>query len=90
MFGRENVIKAIEHHIAERGYCRDCIYEESYAPNGDCGIFVDALALLREQEPVKPITAREGRNKYWSYYICPSCNDDLNYGQNIVLSVEGR
>ena len=42
----------------------------------------DALALLKEQEAVEPTLIREGRNKYYSYYVCPCCGDEVVYDQN--------
>lgn len=76
---KEQVIRAIEIHLDLNSDCEGCAYD-----NGEeCfkKMITDAVALLREQEAVEPITAREGRNKYWSYYVCPNCNDDLFYGQ---------
>lgn len=42
----------------------------------------DALELLKEQEAVEPILKREGRNKYYNYYVCPRCNEEVVYDQN--------
>ena len=42
----------------------------------------DALAMLKEQEAVEPILKREGRNKYYNYYVCPHCNEEIVYDQN--------
>ena len=42
----------------------------------------DILELLKEQEAVEPILKREGRNKYYSYYVCPRCDDEVVYDQN--------
>ena len=74
---REKVIKRLKECLSAscRGFST-CPYSDN-----EWDAVETALALLREQEPVEPITAREGRNKYWSYYVCPNCNDDLNYGQ---------
>ena len=41
-----------------------------------------ALELLKEQEAVEPILKREGRNKYYNYYVCRCCDNDLFYQQN--------
>jgi len=65
-YDKRRVIEAIKHHIAERGYCRGCPYEESYAPDGDCAIFFDALAMLREQEP-RVMTLEEVKAFDWDY-----------------------
>lgn len=43
---------------------------------------VDALALLKAQEPVEPILKREARNKYHNDYVCPLCDQELVYEQN--------
>ena len=45
----------------------------------------DALELLKEQEAVKPILKREGRNKYYNYYVCPVCDNELWYDQNYCI-----
>jgi len=39
------------------------------------------IALLK-QEAVEPTLKREGRNKYYSYYVCPRCDDEVVYDQN--------
>lgn len=38
--------------------------------------------LLKEQEAVEPTLIREGRNKYYSYYVCPRCDNEVVYDQN--------
>ena len=42
----------------------------------------DIINLLKEQEAVEPTLIREGRNKYYNDYVCPSCDNELHYGQN--------
>lgn len=42
----------------------------------------DILELLKEQEPVEPILKREGRNKYYNYYVCPRCDEEVVFDQN--------
>ena len=42
----------------------------------------NALNLLKEQEAVEPILKREGRNKYYNYYVCPCCDEEVVYDQN--------
>lgn len=42
----------------------------------------NALNLLKEQEAVEPILKREGRNKYYNYYVCPRCDEEVVYDQN--------
>ena len=39
------------------------------------------LELLEEQEPIVPTLVREGQNKYYNYYRCPICDEDLYYEQ---------
>ena len=46
------------------------------------GVLWDALSLLKEQEAVEPTLIREGRNKYYSYYVCPRCGDEVVYDTN--------
>lgn len=41
--------------------------------------------LLTEQEPVEPILKREGRNKYYNYYVCPRCDEEVVFDQNYCL-----
>ena len=38
--------------------------------------------LLKEQEAVKPILKREGRNKHYNDYVCPRCDNEDVYEQN--------
>lgn len=45
-------------------------------------ILHDAVSRLTEQEAVEPILKREGRNKYYNYYVCPCCDEEVVYDQN--------
>ena len=81
---REKVIKALEVCIpldegencpTECPYYRDVCY-------GSSQMMRDALTLLKEQEAVKPILIREGRNKHYNNYVCQGCDNELVYGQN--------
>jgi hypothetical protein len=45
-------------------------------------MYTDAIALLKEQEAVKPILIREGRNKHYNDYVCPRCDNEVVYEQN--------
>ena len=45
----------------------------------------DAIALLKEQEAVEPILKREAWNKYYNYYVCPRCKNEVVYEQNYCL-----
>ena len=38
--------------------------------------------LLKEQEAVKPVLIREGRNKNYNDYVCPRCDNEVVYEQN--------
>lgn len=79
---REKIILAIDACLGDDFSCSDC-YLNGPGFGIECRktLLRESLALLKEQKAVEPITARKGRNKYWSYYICPNCNEDLNYGQ---------
>ena len=67
------------------GHLNDCM-EASRRDN--TWVFVrkdiveDAIALLTEQEEVKPILIREGRNKHYNDYVCPRCDNEVVYEQN--------
>ena len=56
----------------------------------------DAIELLKEQEEVKPILIREGRNKHYNDYVCPRCDNEVVYEQNycsecgVMFLWEGR
>lgn len=56
----------------------------------------DILALLKEQKVVEPILKRESYNKYYNYYVCPCCGDEVVYEQNycsecgVKFTWEGR
>lgn len=45
-------------------------------------LFLDVLELMKEQEAVKPILRREGRNKNYNDYACPRCDNEVVYEQN--------
>ena len=53
-------------------------------------IINDAINLLKEHEAVEPILKREGRNKYYSYYVCPRCDDEVVYDQNYCSECGAR
>lgn len=68
---REKVIKGLEH--CTKDGCRDCPYEKNcdVFDNAFSGTLVkDALELLKEQEPVKPV-------KTWDTYLCGNCNRNV-------------
>lgn len=48
---REKVLKALEHH-KETAVCNGCPYAgDDDTPQGNCPVYDDAIALLKEQEP---------------------------------------
>lgn len=73
MTDREKVIKGLEDIREDYENMRCKVSME---------IIDDALALLKAQEPVKPILKREGWNKYYNNYVCPVCDQELVYEQN--------
>lgn len=83
MADREKVIKGLE---SLRDICnaksnmaigKGKIAWAGYANTADA-----ALVLLKQQEAVEPILKREGRNKYYNYYVCPCCDEEVVYDQN--------
>lgn len=83
MTDREKVIKGLEHcdfGVSSTCYEKECPYYQSH----DCTdeLKNDILVLLKEQEAVEPILKREGRNKYYNYYVCPCCDEEVVYDQN--------
>lgn len=90
MLERQNVIKGLTECVAaglEKACPANCPYFLKCFP--DVGLatpfvplMADALAMLKEQEAVEPILKREGRNKYYNYYVCPRCNEEVVYDQN--------
>ena len=86
MIDREKVLKGLECCSQMTGNaCRQCPYDEECAKmigSGSAHLCSDALALLKEQEAVEPILKREGRNKYYNYYVCPCCDEEVVYDQN--------
>lgn len=43
---------------------------------------MEGICLLKEQEAVKPILVREGRNKWYNDYRCPICDQGIAHEQN--------
>ena len=60
MADREKVVKAIEGCINEGSFCNKCDYDGCVFQHGSCvkDLLDDALALLKEQEAVKPTWGR--------------------------------
>ena len=78
---KEKVIKAFDDAKEEFVWFKDDEYTVGYNAGIEAGKNI-ALALLKEQEAVEPILKREGRNKYYNYYVCPRCNEEIVYDQN--------
>ena len=70
---REKVIRAIEGCINFDDYCNDCVYDGCIYVHGSCekDLLADALALLKEQEPVE--TEIDGGGSTW-YHVCGDCH----------------
>lgn len=58
----EGVIKGIKACVNDLGECEDCPYDAGRGKL-DCGkrLYADAIALLKAQEPVKPIISEYTR-----------------------------
>lgn len=85
MTDREKVVKGLECCTKGEVCFSDCPYfKEVPMADGKCitALQADALAMLKEQEAVEPILKRQGRNKYYNYYVCRCCNEELFYQQN--------
>lgn len=85
MTDREKVIKGLECCSAMSGdECQKCPYghecRDTDLPYGMPHLAADALALLKEQEPIEPITS-DGDDLYWQPgdedYACGACGEEL-------------
>lgn len=87
---RKKVIKGLE-HCQRIGDCGDCPYQEDLDPDVGCGMHADALALLREQEPVVPSKTLDGNGYLWrdcgkcggvlpkNAQYCPTCGRKVKW-----------
>lgn len=75
---REKVIKGL-HNL--RRYIEDKEWSDKTA-GAYFETVTEAISVLKEQEPVKPILKREGRNKLYNDYVCPNCDNNIVYEQN--------
>lgn len=83
MVDKEKVLAGLKSCADRTGaLCRTCPYDFIHNDNCMGDMARDALELLKEQEAVEPILKREGRNKYYNYYVCPRCNEEVVYDQN--------
>lgn len=83
---REQVIKGFEVCSDVDGNCYDCPYMANGGDPEQCDrqAFKDALALLKEQAPVKPVKSKLswelGYN--WDIWECGYCGSQLWSGAN--------
>ena len=80
MTDRDKVIKGLEWHIrtTKARECKyalvDCPYVEECKTSGSEKLLEDTLAMLKEQEPVKPRSVtRHGSNSQIQHF-CGKCN----------------
>ena len=70
---REKVINALECgycNFPKQMDCKNCPYEKICYHDKACSLMLrDALALLKKQEPMEPITDK------WRNYVCPVCGE---------------
>ena len=71
---RKKILYELEHQVADADWC-----DNDWKDNVPIWMLRGALALLREQEPVKPVNGWD----YGFYYTCGSCGKTLG----IVLPV---
>lgn len=84
MTDREKVIKGLECCIAN-GH-NNCPYkstDKGIDKVTSCTTYLmkDAIAMLKEQEPVKPVLKRKASNAMYNDYVCPICNQEIVYEQ---------
>ena len=77
---REKVIEGLEHCVKEAD-CRGCVYFEQMKDQYDgykCDCNKDALALLKEQEPVEPYADFDGHD----VWRCGNCGAAIFHFHN--------
>lgn len=80
MTDRENVIKGLECHQIDKDNrinCSDCPYHCDEFMNGLNELHNDAIALLKEQEAVKP-----HYNARTNWYECGDCHYSMTSGMH--------
>lgn len=80
MADREKVIKGLEYCIGHH-LCLGCGYYDPNNARCQKDLMRDALELLKEQEPIRPILARIGNYDAINDYTCPVCGTDLYHLQ---------
>lgn len=84
MIDREKVISAYE-CVITRGKsvceCEKCDYHIDYSTVFFCDsprVLTDVLAMLKEQDAVKPKTEHAIYDKGWWWYVCGSCGENVD------------
>lgn len=85
MIDREKVIKGLECHISRK--CEtDAVKHEicPYWEHDNCGnrVMYDAMVLLKEQEPVKPIDQGDDS------YVCDNCGETVGWEELDVSGID--
>ena len=78
MIDREKVIKGLEFCKASDGtHCPSCPYFDGECTSELCS---DVLALLKEQDAVKPKKENDGVQEPWTtwWFVCGNCKEQLN------------
>ena len=82
MTNREKVIKGLEACVRELGECGLCPYDDGCNPGCGKKLYSDAVAMLKAQEPIRPIIGiihNEDGSK--SYFLqCSYDGTPLNEG----------
>ena len=86
MADREKVIKGLNSCSGSDPCVNSCPYYDNCGNNYSCtsNLAKDALALLKEQEPVKPEVYYVSQDKY-KFYRCPVCKIAWYYKGNYCL-----
>lgn len=78
---RDKVIRALEicSEVGDNAYCpQRCPYmQPGFICSGSNGLMKDALALLKEQEPVEPGRECSGGGTTW-WNVCGACRTAIN------------
>ena len=71
---REKTINEFELFITQF----ELFVKEIQSEGVELDMFREVLAMLKEQEPMKPITAGDEMGCTW-YYVCPACRIAIDY-----------